>query len=395
VIRRASAAIFSAGLLAFAATSAFSITVATIALLLALGGALGLAWVRESSPVDRRVALAVGIYLALKLITVFAATDVPHSLREFAEYWPYLLLLALPFATKSGPRPVVLLRVLAVTFAVTSLYAVWQHFVGLDYVRDRMLVKLYSGYRATAFFDHHLTWGGYALFATLLFAGLRLPDRKDRILFGAVAALGLLGVFATYGRGPAVGVAAGLVLYLLMRHSGWKIVGAAAVVTALALLVTPDLFLRFEAGAAMDLNPKASASRTGIWLSAWAIGKAHPLTGVGPGNFGPAFDRYKASPNLRHVDHAHDQWLDEWATSGVLGVAGFCLLLGTVAFALWGRRRQAGGLPAAALAAWCGLATAALFECHFSDAEILMLAVYCVGLGLLPGPESAEIEERD
>jgi len=394
-MRRASAGLFAAGLLAFAATTAFSITLATIALLLTLGGALGLWLMREPCPVDRRVAVAVGAYLALKLITVLTATDVLHSLREFAEYWPYLLLLGLPFAAKAGPRPRVLLRVLAVTFAVASLYAVWQHFVGIDYVRDRMVVKLYGGYRATSFFDHHLTWGGYALVATLLLAGLRPQDRKDRILFSATATLGLLGVFATYGRGPALGVAAGLGAYLLMRRSAWKIVGAAAVATALALLVAPDLFLRFEAGAAMDLNPQASASRTGIWLSAWAIGKAHPLTGVGPGNFGPAFDLHKASPNLRHVSHAHDQWLNEWATSGILGVAGFCILVGTVVFALWGRRRQADGLPAAALAAWCGLATAALFECHFSDAEILMLAVFCAGLGLLPGPESAEIEERD
>lgn len=191
-----------------------------------------------------------------------------------------------------------------------------------------------------------------------------------------------------------LGVAAGLMVYLVLRRSAWKIVGAAAIVTALALLVTPGLFDRFEDAAAVDLNPRASESRTGIWLSAWAIGKAHPFTGVGPGNFAQAFEQYKVSPNLLPVGHAHNQWLDEWATSGLPGVLAFSLLLGTVAIALWRRRGQADGMPAAALAAWCGLAAASLFECHFSDAEVVMLALFGAGMALLPGAETAEEENR-
>ena len=394
-MRRVSAWFLAGGLVTFAATSVLSISLATIALAVALAGALGLLLQREPWPVDRNVAMAVGIYLALKLITVLTAVDVRHSLREFFEYWPYLVFLAIPFTVKAGPRRVALLRILAVSVAVASVYAVVQHFVGVDYLRDRMLGNPHGRYRATSFFFHHLTWGGYALFASLFFAGQCPRGKRDRILFRVTAVLALLGILATYARGPVAGLVFGLVVYLFVRRSAWKIAGAAVAVTALALIFTPGLFDRFQSAAAIDLNPNAAESRTGIWLSAWAIGEAHPLTGVGPGNFAAAFEQFKVNPHLLPVGHAHNQWLDEWATSGVLGFMGFNILFGTVALALWRRRRQADGLPAAALAAWCGLAAAALFECHFSDAEVLMLALFGAGLGLLPGSKTAEEENGD
>jgi O-antigen ligase len=394
-MRRIAGWCVAGGLVLFAATSAFSISAATCALIAALAGALALVALRDAAPMDRGIAVAVGIYLLLKFITVLTAVEVRPALREFVEYWPWLALVLLPLARKAMPRPVVLLRVLAVGVAAASIYAIFQHFVGIDYLHHRMLDHSQGRYRAVALFSHHLTWGGYALFAALFFAGQRPQARRDRWLLGGAAVLALLGMLATYSRGPAVGLAAGLAVYVVLRRSGWKLTAWAALVTALALVVTPGLFSRFSTAAAVDLNPHAAESRTGIWLSAWAIGKAHPLTGVGPGNFAAAFERYRIDPVLPPVSHAHDQWLDEWATSGLLGVIGFTIVMATVALALWRRRRQEDGLPLAALAAWCGLATAALFECHFTDAEILLVAVFCAGMGLMAGPPTSETENRE
>jgi O-antigen ligase len=393
-MRRVSGSLLIGGLVLFAAASAFSISLATVALLIALAGAFVQVARREAAPVDRGIVAAVAVYLILKFVTVLTAVEVRPAMREFIEYWPYLVLVVVPAAGARVPRRM-LLRVLAVGVALASIYAIVQHLAGVDYLHHRMLDNPHGRYRTVAFFSHHLTWGGYALAAGLFFAGLRSSTLTDRALFAAASVLALFGLLSTYSRGPMIGFAAGLAVYLVLRRSGWKTAAAAIAVTALAFLITPGLFARFGTAAPVDLNPHAAESRSGIWLSAWEIGKAHPLTGVGPGNFTAGFERYKIDPVLPPVSHAHNQWLDEWAASGILGVIGLSILVGSVALALWRRRRRPDGLPLVALAAWCGLTCASMFECHFSDAEILMLAVFCAGLGLLPEPPASETMDRE
>jgi len=378
------------GLIAYAFSAALSITASEIALLIAFAGAIVL-WLRRTpAPHDRTVAVALAIYLVLKLVTVLASVDVARSLRDYYHYWPFLLFLVVPLAVRTGPRRIILYRALAIGVIVASVYALFQHFSGHEFINGHTLVNPHGRYRALGFFSHHLTWAGFALVAALFLGGLRPASRRDRILIYAAAALALFGMLATYSRGPMAGLAAGIVLYLVMGKAGRKTAAAGVLVFLVAWAVTPNLLGRFKDTVQVDLNPDFSESRTGIWLTAWAIGKTRPLVGVGPGNFEAAFAAHRINPGLLIAGHAHNQWLDEWATSGALGVIGFSLLWLAVALALWRRRRRPDGAPMAALAAWVAIAAASLFECHFSDEEVLMLALFVAALGLLPEPDHAD-----
>lgn len=74
-------------------------------------------------------------------------------------------------------------------------------------------------------------------------------------------------------------------------------------------------------------------SRLMIWRAAWLIGKDHPLLGIGPGNFQKYYLDYqsrvlKTDPYLEWaVPQPHNIFLAFWLETGVLGLAGFILLL--------------------------------------------------------------------
>lgn len=379
-----------AGLLGYAVTAPFSVTAATIMLLVALAGALPL-WIKgEELTADSSVGWAVMAYLSVKLLTGLCAYDSYSGIREFFHLWPWLLWWVVPYTGRTGPTRATLHRVLAVSVAVVSLYAVWQNLTGLDIWRDSHLPLVLGRYPALAFFDNQQTWAGFALAATLYLGGLAFDRSRDRWLYAVSSVAALLGAVASQIRGTLVGLAAGFAVWLLVPRKGVRMVLVAMVAAALALTLSPGTVIRFNELTDRTLNPKVDISRPYIWKTAWAIGARRPLIGAGPGNFADAYEATKDRPEARTLGHAHNEWFQEWATSGALGVLAFTWLVFAVSRALW-RRRHSGALPA--LGAWIGLAAGSLLQCHFSDDEVLMAAVILAAVGLRSEPESADINE--
>jgi O-antigen ligase len=376
-----------AGLLGYAVTAPFSISASTVMLLIALAGGV-MQWVVGELPsVDPGVGWAVILYLAVKWITGFLAVDPQKGLQEFFHLWPWLLVWVMPYAVRTGPARPTLHKVLAVSVAVVSLYAVVQNLTGFEIWRDSRLSHPLGRYPALGFFDNQQTWAGFALVMSLYFAGVTLDVSIGRFTYALGSVLALLGAVASQIRGTLVGIAAGMAVWLsLSRRAAigalW-FVGAAAV----ALALSPGTLIRFNELKGRSLNPAVDISRPYIWKTAWEIGLQRPLVGVGPGNFAEAYEATKDRPAARTLGHAHNEWVHEWATSGALGVLAFSWLVFAFARALW-RRRHSGALPA--LTAWVGLSAGAVFQCHFSDDEVLMAVVFLACLGLRSRPDSAD-----
>lgn len=223
--------------------------------------------------------------------------------------------------------------------------------------------------------------------AMLLPLQLRLAlDGEDARRRGAGLAFlcaGLLGLLFTWSRGAwlAAAIAAGCYLLWTGRLRGAR---TRAAVLAAALLAAGAL-----AFAVSRARPTGTADRgrVEVWKTAWSVFAAHPLTGAGPGTFGLMAGRYKTEGYVRAYGelggqaHAHNDFLEELAGSGVAGLAAYLWLLA----AAWGRLRNAlrdEASRAASAAAGAGL-VAAFVVAKLNPIPLDALALGAVLLGLI------------
>lgn len=127
----------------------------------------------------------------------------------------------------------------------------------------------------------------------------------------------------TRSRGAWVGFSIFLAVFALGQpRSRWF----ALLSVALGLFVVlahPSLHARFLS----IFSWSANEDRVTIWQTAVTMIRDHPWLGVGPGNFGLAFDFYKKVPNMVAAS-AHNIILTTWAESGIAAVL-FLLLFVT------------------------------------------------------------------
>jgi hypothetical protein len=127
----------------------------------------------------------------------------------------------------------------------------------------------------------------------------------------------------------------------------------------------PPLLARDSANvyiaAALDdqtvVTPSSGASRPGLWRSALALWRRHPLLGVGPDNFrhldSETVERRGPRANAPRADdrvHANSLYLETLADLGLAGVAALGLTMVALLRAARARARAGGGLLAAASA---------------------------------------------
>ena len=231
-----------------------------------------------------------------------------------------------------------------------------------------------------------------------------------------VLALELVYLGATRTRGAWLGATLGIVVfYALARRAlpGAALgVVLALIVAALAAAVIPCRLTphdagdakRFEAGEhvvseALDPRSRVLRERLGLWRRTLAMYRAHPLFGVGPGNFQVYFPAY-AEPGA-HADgvmtarivprRAHEDLLERLAETGPLGLAALLAVYVVGLRIALRRSRLAGSRQAvpgdeATIAAAAAGCLAALFACGLSGFPLAMPAtslLFAIALGFL------------
>jgi O-antigen ligase len=165
---------------------------------------------------------------------------------------------------------------------------------------------------------------------------LRLIDRLPRWLVWVVALAAAFVLAASSSRaGMAVAAAVFVVLAIATRkrvgmstptlRSGECVALASMFVAVqLAWLLAPVGQASTEFGGA-PLIARSDAGRSSLWLDALALWRAHPLLGVGHGNYAQArLHELNGPMPVPHVDHAHNlllQVASEWGAVGLLLVA--------------------------------------------------------------------------
>lgn len=195
--------------------------------------------------------------------------------------------------------------------------------------------------------------------AIALGSAVRRPGLRYIAWAGGVFCL--IGVFTTLSRGGLI--ALGCVMVAAVAFGGrWR--GRAALLLTVTILGTVTYYFAIAPLAARQRVTMANTSgRSDIWRVGWRMVQAHPLTGVGSGNFQEASVHYVQGIGtltsaflIIDVPHvAHNVYLELLADLGVpgllafLGVAGFA----TLAAARAARRFESQGDVAMELVARC------------------------------------------
>jgi putative inorganic carbon (HCO3(-)) transporter len=332
--------------------------------------------------------LPILAYVITQIIAAALSSYRAHSLRAVGEEWLVLIFFLIVNNVREEKQVKKLFGILISVSALVGLYAVWQHYTGMDLYRGKILETRGDVFLSLGLFDHHLTFGGYYMLVFLLAAGLAFyagGSKPIRVLRYASPVLPGLALVFSYARSAWLGALAGIFAFGLSRGvklTLFLILGMVLLCLVICVL-EPTIWDRIKE---IDLSPdKPESTRIRLWLTSINMIKDRPILGIGPGNFSRMFDRYKVDGVYDTTCHPHNDYLNVAANSGILGLLAYLYIwvtfLLSVFKSLWSKDgqgfRSAG--QAAGMAAISGFLIAGLLQCYYTDAEVNMLIMFILG----------------
>ncbi len=244
-------------------------------------------------------------------------------------------------------------------------------------------------------FDQPNPFGGYLNLALPFALALALFGRDARLrwVMGGASALLLFAEYLSGSRGALLGLVAAL---LVLAMLGWRIerkVGLALLALAPAVAIAwftrliparleDRLLAQFRVN---DVNLNAQLNdanfstieRLAHWVAGLRMFRAHPLLGVGAGNYDAAYAHYKVPGWDESLTHAHNYYINVAAETGILGLLAFLAVTAAALWVVWRAAhatdwlRQAhsalAGVDARALAIGCAAIVVALSIHNLTD----------------------------
>jgi O-antigen ligase len=157
-----------------------------------------------------------------------------------------------------------------------------------------------------------------------------------RLLAGAASVLCGAGIFLSLSRGGLVALGFSLVAAVVVAGRRWRLeaIGLAVVVAVGAFVYFG--FYADQTAASRVTSFGNGTGRTDIWTVGWRMVEAHPVRGVGVGNYQTASIHYLLKPGAIQRDEfivdtpkvAHNTYLQVLAELGIVGAAMFLAILG-------------------------------------------------------------------
>lgn len=262
-----------------------------------------------------------------------------------------------------------------------------------------------EGHRFSAWFGNPNFLASYlAVAVPFSFGQLFRGSKIERVISGALILLCVYGVALTGSRGGLLGVIAGLGLVvvvwggLVVRHEMRRV--RILIPLAIGVLIAGLLVMRVLIPASTIsrlVSPEVwlteNTPRLLTWQIAWEGFKERPILGWGTGQFRTVFDRYYKSELLKYSlyetvsDKAHNLFLEQLATTGVIGFISFIVLVASAIGLLVVRLRQGTILPFV-VASYVGVFGAALVSWFFLFETPPVSMFFFMTIGLLLAPTS-------
>ena len=306
------------------------------------------------------------------LITLFA----PYPLDAFDEILRYVLyfglsLLILDRFTQNSAR--ILTKCIILAAWISCVY-------GLLQVVDRWLpgadIMPWRGYFGTRIFSTHANPNFFADFlvfsSCLIFAEyMRLKQKRLLVLLAII----LIDLFFSECKGAWLGFAAsGALITALYTNCSARIkpyakrlnMAAAVLLIGAGLLVGVYAAKRFQ----------SVSFRTYTWAAVFDMVQDSPVLGTGIGSFKTIYPAYR-KPQIFYIEkmhnnetqHAENEYLEQWATAGTVGLALFLYFIFFVLYTGWrGLKRREGiwddsaWMTVGYMAAFFGICVHGLFD---------------------------------
>ncbi len=376
-------------MLAFAASTQFSIAAAQI--LLTLASALTIALViRDHERIEvPRMFWPLAAYAAVTLISaVFSIAPDNISLWDSKQL---LLFVIVPLAYRlfRGRRSLTAVDVVITIGALHAAYGVIQYGI-LNY--DNL------GRRVQGFLGLYMTYSGVIMLVTCTVVARLIFRKQDRTWPAAVLPALLAALVLTMSRNAWVGACAGIGLLFLMKD--FRLVGLLPVVAALFIALAPTP-LSNRLYSTFSLSDPSNRDRVAMMRSGARMIYDHPLTGVGPDAVRLVYAHYRDPTAEKQLNpHLHNVPLQIAAERGLPALFVwlwfiFVLMQDFVRKAKFSPSRW---LYAAGLAGVVAMLAAGMFEYNFGDSEFLMLFLLLVTLPYaadrIPASTAPAIEQR-
>lgn len=235
--------------------------------------------------------------------------------------------------TRKGPRALVLGALVALA-GLAVLLAAYQRFVIPDWLpMGRTQADQFIG-RASGPFGIPNSLAAFLLLLIppmLTLAWLRGTSAVERVFWGYLAAVFLLGLGLTISRGAWLSLSLALIAWpLCARNLNWSMrFTLAATALAAALLIglmlyssVPRVKQRIDAMIA-DVGER---SRPILWQASWELFTDAPVLGTGGGSYNTLFERHRPEGFRDEPQWAHNDYLN---TLSDYGLSGFLLFFGT------------------------------------------------------------------
>jgi O-antigen ligase len=180
--------------------------------------------------------------------------------------------------------------------------------------------------------------------------------------------------------------------------------GALGMVGAVSLFLwmdRGDILRRFSTVASLARTPEATfGERRLVALDALRMFRHRPATGVGLGSFEAAYPPYRSFPSDFEWDHAHNDYAEALAETGLVGLALMLVSLGLflgVAFGNLGERLQheQGWMQLGAALGCCGLLVHSLVDFNLHIPANAAWFAFCAGLATTCTAEARRTENYE
>ena len=301
---------------------------------------LHVAWRRDR--LRFTVFAALLAYLGVIILSLAVAFSRPPVLKEIVKWTEVATLVALTYWVACTPRRVrlVIWALIAAGLAEALLgYIQWMISAGAAGPGGDTI-------RVLGTFGQPNPYSGYLNFALLPAIALTLfgRDVRERWVAGAASMLLLGAQVLANSRGGMIGLAAGLVVIVVVGLRRERLAALLAAIGVPLLLVAwlahlipariTDGLLRQLRINDVSINGQLNDSnystmeRLAHWLAGLSMFRAHPLLGVGAGNYDAAYPQYGDLANWPEgLGQAHNYYINVAAETGSIGLLVFLALI--------------------------------------------------------------------
>jgi O-antigen ligase len=323
-----------------------------------------------------RLLFAFALYIGTMFISLFRATSILAGLADIYRWLVALFALVLAlYAIRDRRGALLLASAMGAGALAEGLLGVFQSSLNVGPASFAVSTGVsrafgtfgkpnsYAGYlELTAPFVGSLAiWSGGRLvhawraYSSVRLLGMERSEAERRVVFRRLALFawfsvctigGLAGIVTSFSRGAWLGTAAAIgAMVIATGHRARLATGAALLLLVASLAagggryapaVVRDRFdqlsgqLRFFDSREVVINDEnfAAVERMAHWQTGIAMFLAHPVTGVGSGNFNVRFTDFAVNPFFTESrGHAHNYYIHAAAETGLVGLSAYLVFI--------------------------------------------------------------------